>query len=32
MGEISLWGQIREDFSQPLLQDPAINSKVELFF
>ncbi|NCD12335.1 MAG: serine O-acetyltransferase [Epsilonproteobacteria bacterium] len=32
MGDISLWGQIREDFSQPLLQDPAINSKVELFF
>ncbi|AFL68606.1 serine O-acetyltransferase [Sulfurospirillum barnesii] len=32
MRDISLWGQIKEDFSQPLLQDPAINSKIELFF
>ena len=30
--EISLWEKIKEDFSQPLLQDPAINSKIELFF
>lgn len=32
MSTISLWGLIKEDFSQPLLNDPAINSKVELFF
>lgn len=32
MSTMSLWGYIKEDFSQPLLNDPAINSKVELFF
>ena len=32
MSDISLWEKIKEDFSQPLLQDPAINSKIELFF
>lgn len=32
MSTMSLWGLIKEDFSQPLLNDPAINSKVELFF
>jgi len=31
-GKIGLWRQIREDFAQPLVNDPAINSKVELFF
>ncbi|NOX15599.1 MAG: serine O-acetyltransferase [Epsilonproteobacteria bacterium] len=31
-GKINLWQQIKEDFSQPLKNDPAINSKVELFF
>ena len=31
-GKIGLWQQIKEDFSQPLKNDPAINSKVELFF
>ena len=31
-GKIGLWQQIREDFSQPLKNDPAINSKVELLF
>ncbi|MFK5881914.1 MAG: serine O-acetyltransferase [Sulfurospirillum sp.] len=30
--KIGLWQQIREDFAQPLKNDPAINSKVELFF
>lgn len=32
MSDISLWAQIKEDFSQPILNDPAINSKIELFF
>ncbi|ACZ12310.1 serine O-acetyltransferase [Sulfurospirillum deleyianum] len=32
MSKISLWAHIKEDFVQPLLQDPAINSKIELFF
>ncbi|WP_333804210.1 serine O-acetyltransferase [Sulfurospirillum sp.] len=32
MNEVSLWEKIKEDFSQPILHDPAINSKVELFF
>lgn len=31
-GKIGLWQQIKEDFSQPLKSDPAINSKFELFF
>ncbi len=31
-GKINLWRQIKEDFAQPLKNDPAINSKVELFF
>ena len=31
-GKIGLWRQIKEDFSQPLKNDPAINSRVELFF
>jgi len=31
MSDISLWAQIKEDFSQPILNDPAINSKIELF-
>ncbi len=31
-GKIGLWQQIKEDFSQPLKNDPAINSRVELFF
>ncbi len=31
-GKIGLWQQIREDFAQPLKNDPAINSKTELFF
>ncbi len=30
--KIGLWQQIKEDFAQPLRNDPAINSKVELFF
>lgn len=30
MSDISLWAQIKEDFSQPILNDPAINSKIEL--
>ena len=30
--KIGLWQQIKEDFAQPLKNDPAINSKVELFF
>ena len=29
---VSFWTKIKEDFAQPLLHDPAINSKVELFF
>ena len=32
MSDISLWEQIKEDFSQPVLHDPAINSRIELFF
>lgn len=32
MNEVSLWEKIKEDFSQPILHDPAINSKIELFF
>ena len=32
MNTVSLWEKIKEDFSQPILHDPAINSKVELFF
>ena len=32
MNEVSLWEKIKEDFSQPILHDPAINSKTELFF
>lgn len=32
MSDIALWAQIKEDFSQPILNDPAINSKIELFF
>ncbi len=30
--EQSLWKQIKEDFTMPYTCDPAINSKVELFF
>ncbi|MDD2385108.1 MAG: serine O-acetyltransferase [Sulfurospirillaceae bacterium] len=29
---VSLWFKIKEDFSQPVLRDPALNSKIELFF
>jgi len=32
MNSVSLWKKIKEDFSQPILHDPAINSKIELFF
>ncbi len=32
MSDISLWQKIKEDFSQPVLHDPALNSKIELFF
>jgi len=32
MNSVSLWEKIKEDFSQPILHDPAINSKIELFF
>lgn len=32
MKSIGLWEQIKEDFAQPILHDPAFNSKVELFF
>lgn len=32
MNAIGLWEQIKEDFAQPILHDPAFNSKVELFF
>lgn len=32
MSTLSLWAQIKEDFSQPILHDPALNSKIELFF
>ena len=30
--KISLWQQIKEDFSVPKLNDPALDSNVELFF
>ena len=30
--QISLWSQIKEDFSVPKLNDPALNSNIELFF
>ncbi len=30
--KISFWKQIKEDFHMPYLCDPAINSKIELFF
>ena len=30
--ELGLWKQIKEDFSVPRLNDPALNSTVELFF
>lgn len=30
--KISLWQQIKEDFSVPKLNDPALNSNIELFF
>lgn len=30
--QISLWKQIKEDFSVPKLNDPALNSNIELFF
>lgn len=29
---VSLWQLIKEDFSQPIKNDPALNSKFELFF
>ena len=29
---ISLWAQIKEDFYVPKLNDPALDSKFELFF
>ncbi len=29
---ISLWKQIKEDFNQPIKNDPALSSKFELFF
>lgn len=32
MNRIGLWAQIKEDFAQPVLHDPALNSKIELFF
>lgn len=32
MSHISLWKIAKEDFEQPLKNDPAINSKIELFF
>lgn len=32
MSHIGLWAQIKEDFAQPVLNDPALNSKIELFF
>ncbi|EAL6511384.1 serine O-acetyltransferase, partial [Campylobacter coli] len=28
---MNFWGIIKEDFSQPKVQDPAYNSCVELF-
>jgi len=32
MSHISIWQTIKEDFSQPIKNDPALNSKFELFF
>lgn len=32
MSHISIWKQIREDFAQPIKNDPALNSKFELLF
>lgn len=32
MSTLSVWEHIKEDFAQPVLNDPALNSKVELFF
>lgn len=32
MSQPSLWQKIKEDFEQPIKNDPALNSKVELFF
>mgnify|MGYP002713265355 CR=1 FL=1 len=32
MSDASLWHKIKEDFAQPILSDPAINSKFEVFF
>ncbi|MBE0491006.1 MAG: serine O-acetyltransferase [Sulfurospirillum sp.] len=32
MSDISIWKKIKEDFSQPINNDPALNSKFELFF
>ncbi len=32
MSHISFWQQIKEDFSQPVKNDPALNSKFELLF
>ncbi len=32
MSHISIWQLIKEDFSQPVKKDPALNSKFELFF
>lgn len=29
--EVSLWEKIKEDFEQPIKNDPALNSKLELF-
>lgn len=32
MNEVGVWEKIKEDFAQPVLNDPAFNSKLELFF
>ena len=32
MSQTGLWVHIKEDFTQPVLNDPALNSKIELFF
>jgi serine O-acetyltransferase len=32
MNRVSIWQRIKEDFSMPLKNDPAIRSRVELFF
>lgn len=32
MSHLSLWQTIKEDFAQPVKNDPALNSKIELFF